>query len=362
MQSLHSANPEARACRHFGCVLGLLVLMLCLAGVNASPPAPPPEPELTHEDLVDRFALGTPKTAESSLASLAAYLARPGMPERDKARALYRWMTDRVSYDVDAFFTGHQGWVRPDAVLRQRKALGQGYAALFEDLARRAGLYVVTIHGFAKIKHYTEEGRFQKVKHSWNAVWLDGGWQLLDAAWGAGYLKMQRFYKVYQEQYFLSPPTQMILTHFPSDPRWQLLQTPLTTSQFDALHPVDLRFFGVGFHHKTGVQGSFSPGLRSFFAKSETQLQIMAGSVKILTAPLCNPLAEGNVYHFVIEAPRGTPMAEVALLNNDQIVYMQKVGTRFEGVIRAEPGELKLCVKTAPDEPKYQDVMRYRVE
>ncbi|MCS7045368.1 MAG: transglutaminase-like domain-containing protein, partial [Gemmataceae bacterium] len=52
---------------------------------------------------IDQHALKAPPEAEASLDSLAEYLAKPCKTDRDKARAIYRWITDRIAYDVERF-------------------------------------------------------------------------------------------------------------------------------------------------------------------------------------------------------------------------------------------------------------------
>jgi hypothetical protein len=64
------------------------------------------------------------------------------------------------------------------------------------------------------------------VGHAWNAVKLDGQWYLLDATWddpsngdpGTTYLFV--------------PPKLMAFDHFPEDPAWQLLPSPMSLGEF----------------------------------------------------------------------------------------------------------------------------------
>ena len=91
---------------------------------------------------VDRHALAAPAAAERSLDSLAAWLGgAPARDEAERARAIYRWITDRIAYDAGAYFSGRFRNTQraPEDVLRQRRAVCDGYAGLFEALARRVG-------------------------------------------------------------------------------------------------------------------------------------------------------------------------------------------------------------------------------
>src|SRR5207253_28839 len=142
-------------------------------------------------------------------------LMRAAGNDRDRSRLIFRWLTERVRFDVDAFLTSHPGCVRPDEVMRERRATCFGYANLFEALAQRFDLECVSIHGQVKGVNPTDDERFVKINHAWNAVKIDGHWQLLDATRGAGYVKGQRFHKVFQQQYFLAAPEQFVRTHLP---------------------------------------------------------------------------------------------------------------------------------------------------
>src|SRR5258707_374767 len=102
----------------------------------------------TLQTLVDWHARLAPREVEGSLDDLAAYLAKPEFSERDKARVIFRWMTERIRFNADAHFTGTPGELRPENVLGHREATAFGYAHLYEALARKAGLEVVTVYGY----------------------------------------------------------------------------------------------------------------------------------------------------------------------------------------------------------------------
>src|SRR5690606_20068656 len=68
--------------------------------------------------------------------------------------------------------------------------------------------------------------------HAWNAIRLGERWYLADPTWGAGYVNDYTFHKEYNASYFMTPPEVFVTNHMPSDPRWQLLETPLTAGEF----------------------------------------------------------------------------------------------------------------------------------
>jgi Transglutaminase-like superfamily len=214
-----------------------------------APSAPAPAPgaagtaALSARDYgqVDRHALAAPASAERSLDALAAWLgAPPARDEADKARAIYRWITDRIAYDAGAYFSGRFRNTQraPEDVLRQRLAVCDGYAGLFEALARRVGLQAVVVSGHGKgFGYHAGQALAGPADHAWNAVRLNGAWYLLDATWGAGTLdaRSHAFQRRYEPLYFAMPPEQFVQRHLPEQPGWQLLPRPLGAEAFAAL-------------------------------------------------------------------------------------------------------------------------------
>ncbi len=195
---------------------------------------------------IDGHALNASPSVERSLDSLAAYLTAPAKNDREKVRAIFRWITSRVSYDAKSFLSGSRTDTTPEGVLRSRSAVCSGYAGLFQALAQRGGLECATIRGYAKGYGYAAGHTVGKVNHDWNAVNIDGSWYLLDSTWGAGSLSGKTFVQKFKEFFFLTPPEIMILSHFPVDTRWQLLQKPLSKAIFDCLAKPATDFFRLG--------------------------------------------------------------------------------------------------------------------
>jgi hypothetical protein len=104
---------------------------------------------------------------------------------------------------------------------------------LFYTLCRYAGLQAAVIRGYARPREFSERTRFA-INHYWNAVWLEGRWQLLDLTWASGYLSRQgdRFIPHLDESYFCTPPRDFIEDHYPDDPRWTLLEESVFPREF----------------------------------------------------------------------------------------------------------------------------------
>jgi transglutaminase/protease-like cytokinesis protein 3 len=185
-------------------------------------------------ETIDKHALNSPNWAEQSLPSLAGYLTQPANRDQDKARAIYRWITYKIDYDTPSLATGNGGDTSPEKVLQNRHTVSEGYARLFQRLGELAGLEVKVITGYSKSYSYSVE-QPHSLNQVWNAVKLEGQWQLIDVTWGAGYWdeEKRQFIRLFQPHYFLTPPAQFIADHFPNDSQWQLLQPPISKAEYE---------------------------------------------------------------------------------------------------------------------------------
>ncbi|MEW5764147.1 MAG: transglutaminase domain-containing protein [Acidobacteriota bacterium] len=196
---------------------------------------------------VDAHALAAPVEAERTVESLAAYLTGPGSPartEEEKARALFRWIADRIAYAEP------EGTVEapPAQVLSAREAVCFGYAGLYEALCAASGLKCAVISGFGKGRTYlVGDATEGPPNHAWNAVWASDRWNLVDCTWGAGRTDEKgRFVRRFDGFFFFTPPRLFFETHFPDDPSHQFLDPPLSRKAFEALPHVQSTFHELG--------------------------------------------------------------------------------------------------------------------
>lgn len=174
--------------------------------------------------------------------TLAKQLAALGSTEREKVRAIFRWITENIAYNVrpvgrkkntQALF-----YEEPDdssatlpslnervakKVLYKGVAFCEGYSRLFKTLCDHAGIKAEIIYGYAR----TNNNRRFGVNHAWNAVYFDSAWHLLDVTWASGVVTFtNEFVRQYNDFYFLTPPEQFIRDHYPEDQKWTLLDNP----------------------------------------------------------------------------------------------------------------------------------------
>ncbi len=173
------------------------------------------------------------KRNQESLPSLIESFNRQFSFEGDKAFAIYRWVASNIRYDASYKLTWENQ--SSDSVFLNRRGVCTGFSQLFARIASSCNLKVVRIIGYAKGSSYVSGMVFEKENHVWNAVCIENKWYLLDATWGAGYENSRgEFVQSFDRDYFLVPPKKMILTHLPNDEKWQLLEYPITKTQFES--------------------------------------------------------------------------------------------------------------------------------
>mmetsp|Transcript_6970 Transcript_6970/g.11010 ORF Transcript_6970/g.11010 Transcript_6970/m.11010 type:complete len:737 (+) Transcript_6970:54-2264(+) len=192
-----------------------------------------------------------------SIQSLAAHLTVNAATKEKRAWAIFAWVCNNISYDVEGF-QGRAPRKSCDAesVLKARVCVCEGYARLFESLCKEADLDVIYIAGKAR----TNEGSIgkslsDKDGHAWNAVKLQGKWCLVDCTWGAGTCSPTQFTAKFRPHYFCIDPCALAFSHFPDDASWQLLPRSLSLENFVAQpHVWTADFFGYGLEFDSDVR------------------------------------------------------------------------------------------------------------
>ena len=174
--------------------------------------------------------------------TLAKQLAALGNTDREKVRAIFRWITEHIDYNVRPFGRSRNTqalfYEEPDdssaalpplnervaaKVLFKGVAFCEGYSRLFKTLCDHAGIKAEIIYGYAR----TNTNRRFGVNHTWNAVYIDSTWHLLDVTWASGVVSFGNEYiRQFNDFYFLTPADQFIRDHYPEDPQWTLLTNP----------------------------------------------------------------------------------------------------------------------------------------
>lgn len=214
--------------------------------------------------------------------SLARRLTEGERTDRDRARALYRWLGENISYDVAALSQKDLPDQSAQAVFKRGTAVCGGYANLFQAMATVAGVESQVIPGRSPDPGLELATRFgpEESNHAWNAVKIDGQWQLLDSTWGAGHLDETRhFVREPNDDWFLVDPKIFIYSHFPEDAKWQLLESPVSRQGFDHMPQLSPQFFALGFELLEPQQQPVASAGESVFRVATHKGNFVGGAV-----------------------------------------------------------------------------------
>src|ERR1035437_10925501 len=93
------------------------VAVLRASALTMLPIAARRAPAQSHFAEIDAYADAAPVSAERSVPTLAAYLARGGLDDLTRTRAVYRWVTHHIDYDAAGFRQGTSGDLSGEGVL-----------------------------------------------------------------------------------------------------------------------------------------------------------------------------------------------------------------------------------------------------
>ena len=182
---------------------------------------------------ISRRSQKAPANDSYSTYFLANYLTSTSTTELNKVRSIYVWMAYNITYDMKGFISDDLPDYQPKAVLKDKVAVCEGYARLFNELCSEAGLRSEIIRGYSKGYVYKEGDKFEVTNHAWNAVYIGNEWHLIDVTWSALRSNNSGLIRPFNDEYFLAPAEEFIQHHLPEIPAWQLLSKPITKEDFE---------------------------------------------------------------------------------------------------------------------------------
>ncbi|MBN9418280.1 MAG: hypothetical protein J0I12_22710 [Candidatus Eremiobacteraeota bacterium] len=296
-------------------------------------------------------ALEVPQQYQQDYNRLADYLTGTANTPRLKAERIYRWIAANINYDIYMLRAPKSAPrdCSPPTVLQRRQSVCQGYATLFDAMARRAGLKTEIVVGIGRSM---DGGKAES--HAWNAVMLDGEWKLLDCTWGAGFVSGNDFHRSPTDFYFCSDPKEFLTSHFPDDSKWQLVDSPIARTDFDALVPVKEPHNGMGTiipiqdYSGTAGPGPAGPATAPVVSSAPLAVPRKFVSFNYRSTRLMKP-SEGTLRSGNVEFHLEVPMADRVLVTTGGTSYALvgvpgKMG-QFRSLVPISSGEVKVLAE-----------------
>ena len=209
---------------------------------------------------VDTYVKSLGSLDSMSMGSINNVVSQKFTDKIDKARAIYYWITHHITYDIKAARTNSIMKNTPADVLLYRKAVGIGFASLFQDMCSSADIRCLTVDGFVK-NNTTQIGeKGTEINHSWAVVQLGESpetWFYVDPAMGSGYgdAEMKVFTPYYTDAYFFTEKETFNLQHYPDNEAWKLGPAPKNKTDFFELPVVKVAAVQFGIKKLSPNQG-----------------------------------------------------------------------------------------------------------
>lgn len=186
--------------------------------------------------------------------TLMKLLTKPYNTDIEKTRSIFRWITENIAYDTKGYHNPeriYEGlWelslssgaqdIKKDyndrivrKVLKEKKAVCDGYSRIFKTLCDYAQIKCEIISGY--IRWASDPiGIMTNRTHSWNAVFIEAAWRLIDVTWASGYSNddVTEFKKRYDDFFFFTNPVEFFNDHYPVESKWSLLPNTPSLDQF----------------------------------------------------------------------------------------------------------------------------------
>ncbi|WP_433810121.1 transglutaminase domain-containing protein [Flavobacterium johnsoniae] len=184
---------------------------------------------------VDKIVAKYPKSFDST-EKLAERIEKDFDSDAERARAIYGWIAFNIRYDYNAYLNPPrvQGFSYSTEAEKQRKikqlndnliqkafkskkAVCEGFTALYQHLASLMGIKCEIIRGDSKISVRDIGKKTTSSNHAWNMVLIDKKWRLIDVTWGQGYYDSSkgRMVNDFNPVYFDTDPDYFFAKHFP---------------------------------------------------------------------------------------------------------------------------------------------------
>ena len=283
---------------------------------------------------------------------VAEYITSGCVNDYERIRAIYQWICENIEYDTSySIYTA-------DSCYDTKKGVCQAYCELFYWLAKAVGVKVEIISGKSK-DHY---GNIGSSGHAWLFAYTrENHGILMDPTWGAGYVDNSKSTFSRRDNcwvWFNVNPEWMILSHFPEDESYQLLDVPMSYEEFLSLIPVNDLWVEYGFDvHK----------LYKKIRKKEIRMPNLyssgEGKLEIIEIPLCDVLRIGGLYTFRI---RKKTVRDFAIHNCKEFITLEKWRAEGDSIysidyVVSEGDKVKLSIKGEEDNMWYS-LVEYNVE
>jgi transglutaminase/protease-like cytokinesis protein 3 len=208
-------------------------LMECAEGVESLDGLPVSEPvdfsacNLALVDKSARFVSNVPPFTTPT-ALVQGYLCRPYRSDVQRLRAIFTWVSERISWEED-----FEGDINLGRVMQTKRGCSEEIAHLVVEMCGAVGIHSEIVHGLLKIPgEPLDLDLLSRPNHFWNAVIVDGEWRILDCSLASPTNCRRAQFStirspIAENFWFLTNPIEAAYSHVPLMPEQQHIIPPV---------------------------------------------------------------------------------------------------------------------------------------
>ncbi|KAF2673906.1 hypothetical protein BT63DRAFT_445793 [Microthyrium microscopicum] len=199
-------------------------------GLDGLPVVEPTDFTVCNLGMVDksaRFVANLPPST-TVMSLVQGYLCRPYRSDVQRLRAIFTWVSERISWEED-----FEGEMNVRRVLATKRGCTQEIALLVAEMCAAIGVHVEVVRGYLKVPgEMLDIDLMARPNHWWNTVIVDGEWRIMDCSLASPTNPRRTQYSTTSAQmaeswWFLARPTEICYTHVPIHPEHQHMVPPM---------------------------------------------------------------------------------------------------------------------------------------
>jgi transglutaminase/protease-like cytokinesis protein 3 len=191
-------------------------------------------------DTVDAKVLTYPRF--NKVEDLATKIDKDFKNDADKARAAFFWLAKNIRYNLKEYYNPRKRSYRFKysseadriqkiqaindsfivATFKSKMGVCEEYAQSFKKICDLLNIEAAVIKGNVRTDAREIGVISNATNHAWNAVKIDGKWQILDATWAAGFEYNGKWVRKFNEYFYNIPTEKIFKTHYPKEAIWVL--------------------------------------------------------------------------------------------------------------------------------------------
>lgn len=196
-------------------------------------------------DSLMNWADRCPSSIELNHHHISNYLASACTSDEEKVLIFSYWIARNIQFDLHEMRKISRSDKTAYEVLRNKKAVCEGFANLLKQFCDNEGIRCYKITGWAYGNIVRRLVNTAHMRHAWNVVYLDGKWVQLDVTWARHEIAEKEFKQNHSFKWIFPDPEEFTKSHWPREYRWQLLRDPWSKREFWSQKKTDPSFYAV---------------------------------------------------------------------------------------------------------------------